>query len=62
MANAALPAAFQATRNLVDADAGTHFVLVTHRDWDHHGRIYNEGNHYKMCKELDVAARGPGDA
>jgi hypothetical protein len=42
-------------RNLVEADAGTHFVLVTHRDWDHHGRIYAEGNHYKMCKELDTA-------
>ena len=42
-------------RNLVEADAGTHFVLVNHRDWDHHTRIYNEGNHYKLCKELDVA-------
>jgi len=42
-------------RNLVEADAGTHFVLVTHRDWDHHNRIYAEGAHYKMCKELDTA-------
>ena len=42
-------------RNLVEADAGTHFVIVNHRDWDHHSRIYNEGNHYKLCKELDVA-------
>ena len=29
--------------------------MVNHRDWDHHNRIYNEGNHYKLCKELDVA-------
>lgn len=42
-------------RNLVEADAGTHFVLVNHRDWDHHNRIYNDGNHYKMCKEIDIA-------
>jgi hypothetical protein len=42
-------------RNLVEADAGTYFVLVNHRDWDHHNRIYAEGNHYKLCKELDVA-------
>jgi uncharacterized protein (DUF1501 family) len=42
-------------RNLVEADAGTHFVLVNHRDWDHHNRIYNDGNHYKLCKEIDTA-------
>jgi len=42
-------------RNLVEADAGTQFVMVNHRDWDHHSRIYNEGNHYKMCRELDAA-------
>jgi hypothetical protein len=42
-------------RNLVEADAGTRFVMVNHRDWDHHSRIYNEGNHYRLCKELDLA-------
>ena len=42
-------------RNLVEADAGTRFVLVNHRDWDHHTRIYNDNNHYKLCKELDTA-------
>jgi len=42
-------------RNLVEADAGTHFVMVNHRDWDHHNRIYNDGNHYKLCRELDTA-------
>ena len=42
-------------RNLVEGDAGTRFVLVNHRDWDHHTRIYNDNNHYKLCKELDTA-------
>jgi uncharacterized protein (DUF1501 family) len=42
-------------RNLVEADAGTHFVMVNHRDWDHHNRIYSEGNHYKNCREIDIA-------
>jgi len=42
-------------RNLVEADAGTHFVIVNHTFWDHHGRIYNDGNHYRLSKELDVA-------
>jgi hypothetical protein len=42
-------------RNLVEADAGTRFVMVNHRDWDHHNRIYTDGNHYKLCKELDIA-------
>jgi hypothetical protein len=42
-------------RNLVEADAGTHFVFVNHYDWDHHGRIYAEGSHYRMSRELDTA-------
>jgi hypothetical protein len=42
-------------RNLVEADAGTHFVLVNHRDWDHHNRIYAENNHYRLCREIDTA-------
>ena len=42
-------------RNLVEADAGTHFVLVSHYDWDHHGRIYTPGSHYRMSHELDTA-------
>jgi hypothetical protein len=29
--------------------------MVNHRDWDHHNRIYNDGNHYKLCRELDTA-------
>lgn len=42
-------------RNLVEADAGTHFVIVNHTFWDHHGGIYRENNHYKLSHELDAA-------
>jgi hypothetical protein len=42
-------------RNLVEADAGTHFVFVNHTDWDHHGRIYQQNSHYRMSRELDTA-------
>jgi hypothetical protein len=41
-------------RNLVEADAGTHFVIVNQTFWDHHGRIYGENNHYKMSRDLDA--------
>jgi hypothetical protein len=42
-------------RNLVEADAGTQFVFVNHTDWDHHGGIYGQNNHYRMSRELDNA-------
>ena len=42
-------------RNLVEVDAGTHFVIVNQTFWDHHGRIYGEANHYKMSRDLDAA-------
>jgi hypothetical protein len=42
-------------RNLVEADAGTRFVIVNQTFWDHHGRIYGENNHYKMSRDLDAA-------
>jgi hypothetical protein len=45
-------------RNLVEADAGTHFVIVNQTFWDHHGRIYGENNHYKMSRDLDAALAG----
>jgi hypothetical protein len=34
---------------------GTHFVIVNHTFWDHHGGIYRENNHYKLSRELDAA-------
>ncbi len=45
-------------RNMVAADAGAKFLLLTHGDWDHHGNIYGKegkGGVYKLCAELDSA-------
>ncbi len=47
--------AFILSRNLVTADAGTHFVFLTHEDWDHHGKIYEQENFYKRSHDLDTA-------
>ncbi len=46
---------FVLARNLVVADAGTHFIFLTHEDWDHHGSIYKRSNFYKRSYELDTA-------
>lgn len=46
---------FVLARNLVVADAGTHFIFLTHEDWDHHGSIYEQGNFYQRSKDLDTA-------
>jgi hypothetical protein len=46
--------AFALARNLVVADAGTHFVFLTQADWDHHANIYREDNHYRLSRELDL--------
>ena len=45
---------FVLARNLVEADAGTHFIFLTHEDWDHHGAIYDRKNFYKRSSELDT--------
>ena len=45
-------------RNLVQADAGTRYIHITHPDWDHHRDIYNhakKSNHYIRCNEFDRA-------
>ena len=47
--------AFILSRNLVTADAGTHFIFLTHEDWDHHGKIYDKENFYKRSHDLDTA-------
>jgi uncharacterized protein (DUF1501 family) len=46
--------AFLLARNLVVADAGTHFIFLTQEDWDHHAEIYAEKNHYRLSRELDL--------
>ena len=45
---------FVLARNLVSADAGTHFIFLTHEDWDHHGAIYKRENFYRRSYELDT--------
>jgi hypothetical protein len=43
-------------RNAVSADAGARFIMLTHKDWDHHGNIYKPGaGLYALCPELDNA-------
>ncbi len=46
---------FALARNLVMADAGTHFIFLAHEGWDHHGAIYRRGNFYQRSKEIDTA-------
>jgi uncharacterized protein (DUF1501 family) len=44
-------------RNLVKADAGTHFIMVCHQGWDLHSKEYDKTqkvNHYTLCRELDA--------
>jgi hypothetical protein len=44
-------------RNLLQADAGTRFILASHGGWDHHSDIYKENtrNHQVLIRELDQA-------
>src|SRR5262249_54064501 len=45
-------------RNVLAADAGTHYIHLCHPGWDHHVQIWDRkanSNHYVLCKELDSA-------
>ena len=45
-------------RNVLLADAGTHYVHICHPGWDHHVQIWDheaKTNHYKLCEEFDTA-------
>jgi hypothetical protein len=45
-------------RQLLQAEAGTRYVLVSHNGWDLHANMYNlnaKTNHYTLCRELDNA-------
>jgi hypothetical protein len=48
-------------RNLIQADAGTRYIHLTHPDWDHHKNIFehsSRSNHYIRCNEFDRAMAG----
>lgn len=45
-------------RNVLAADAGTHYIHLCHPGWDHHVQIWDKAaksNHYTLCAELDPA-------
>ncbi|HUQ95853.1 MAG TPA: DUF1501 domain-containing protein [Bryobacteraceae bacterium] len=45
-------------RNILAADAGTHYIHLCHPGWDHHVQIWDRkapSNHYTLCSELDPA-------
>lgn len=42
-------------RNLVRANAGTRFIMVSHKGWDTHAKIYAPDAQYKLARELDTA-------
>ena len=42
-------------RNLVKAEAGTRFIMISHFGWDLHRKIYEKEGHYQLCRELDIA-------
>jgi len=41
-------------RNLIQAEAGTRYVMVSHNGWDHHANLYDAKAHPQKCKELDA--------
>ena len=43
-------------RNLVRANAGTRFIMISHKGWDMHAKIYaRDVQLYKLARELDSA-------
>jgi hypothetical protein len=42
-------------RNLVEAKAGTRFVMISHHGWDLHAKIYDQNAQAKLGRELDTA-------
>jgi hypothetical protein len=45
-------------RNVLDQDAGTHYVHICQHGWDHHKQIWDksaESNHYKLIADFDPA-------
>ena len=45
-------------RNVLEQDAGTHYIHICHPGWDHHVQIWDRkaaSNHYTLCAEFDPA-------
>ena len=45
-------------RNVLRADAGTHYIHICHPGWDHHVQIWDheaKSSHYDLCAEFDQA-------
>ncbi|NQY92393.1 MAG: DUF1501 domain-containing protein [Deltaproteobacteria bacterium] len=45
-------------RNVVEADAGTRFIFISHNGWDLHAKAFDKtagNNQYKLCQGLDNA-------
>jgi hypothetical protein len=45
-------------RQLLEANAGTRYVLVSHNGWDLHANMYKadaKNNHYTLCRDFDNA-------
>jgi hypothetical protein len=45
-------------RNVVEADAGTRFILISHDGWDLHANAFDKSagnNQYTLCHHLDAA-------
>lgn len=53
--NTAVGDACLLARNIVEADAGTHFIFLQQNGWDHHKDIYERKNHWDHSVQLDAA-------
>jgi hypothetical protein len=45
-------------KQLIEANAGTRYILVSHNGWDLHANMYKpdaKNNHYTLCRDLDNA-------
>jgi hypothetical protein len=50
-------------RNLLQANAGTRYIAISHNGWDLHANMFDKSakvNHYTLCKELDDALSALG--
>ncbi len=56
--NSALGDGCVLARNLLKANAGTHYIMIEHSAWDSHSNMFDRkdrDNHYTVCNQLDSA-------